>query len=69
MYAAYFGVNPADPFSSLTDEGREKAMDYINPVSYTHLDVYKRQRIFSTIWTTLSSALRDFTNAIPFANS
>ena len=27
---AYFGVNPADPFSSLTDEGREKAMDYIN---------------------------------------
>ena len=26
----YFGVNPADPFSSLTDEGREKAMDYIN---------------------------------------
>ena len=30
MYEAYFGVNPADPFSSLTDEGREKAMDYIN---------------------------------------
>ena len=30
MYDAYFGVNPADPFSSLTDEGREKAMDYIN---------------------------------------
>ena len=29
-YEAYFGVNPADPFSSLTDEGREKAMDYIN---------------------------------------
>ena len=29
-YKAYFGVNPADPFSSLTDEGREKAMDYIN---------------------------------------
>ena len=27
---AYFGVNPADPFSSLTDEGMEKAMDYIN---------------------------------------
>ena len=26
----HFGVNPADPFSSLTDEGREKAMDYIN---------------------------------------
>ena len=25
--------------------------------------------IFSTIWTTLSSALRDFTNAIPFASS
>ena len=23
MYEAYFGVNPADPFSSLTDEGRE----------------------------------------------
>ena len=22
MYEAYFGVNPADPFSSLTDEGR-----------------------------------------------
>ena len=30
MYESYFGVNPADPFSSLTDEGREKAMDYIN---------------------------------------
>ena len=30
MYEAYFGVNPAEPFSSLTDEGREKAMDYIN---------------------------------------
>ena len=30
MYEAYFGVNPADPFSSLTDEGKEKAMDYIN---------------------------------------
>ena len=30
MYEAYFGVNPADPFSSLTDEGREKAMEYIN---------------------------------------
>ena len=30
MYEAYFGMNPADPFSSLTDEGREKAMDYIN---------------------------------------
>ena len=30
MYEAYFGVNPTDPFSSLTDEGREKAMDYIN---------------------------------------
>ena len=28
MYEAYFGVNPADPFSSLTDKGREKAMDY-----------------------------------------
>ena len=26
MYEAYFGVNPADPLSSLTDEGREKAM-------------------------------------------
>ena len=30
MYESYFGVNLADPFSSLTDEGREKAMDYIN---------------------------------------
>ena len=30
MYEAYWGVNPTDPFSSLTDEGREKAMDYIN---------------------------------------
>ena len=30
MYESYFGMNPADPFSSLTDEGREKAMDYIN---------------------------------------
>ena len=34
MYEAYFGVNPvapaADSFSSLSEEGREKAMDYIN---------------------------------------
>ena len=30
MYGAYFEVNPDDPFSALTDEGREKAMDYIN---------------------------------------
>ncbi len=30
MYEAYLGINPSDPFSSLTDEGREKAMDYIN---------------------------------------
>jgi SOS-response transcriptional repressor LexA len=30
MYEAYFGVNPANPLSSLTDEGREKAMDYIH---------------------------------------
>ena len=30
MYEAYFGVSPADPLSSLTDEGREKAMDYIH---------------------------------------
>ena len=25
MYEAYFGVNPADPFSSLTDEGGKNA--------------------------------------------
>ena len=42
---AYFGVNPADPFSSLTDEGREKAMDYINPVSYTHLTLPTTERV------------------------
>ena len=30
MYEAYFGINPADPFSSLNEEGMEKAMDYIN---------------------------------------
>ena len=30
MFEAYLGINPSDPFSSLTDEGREKAMDYIN---------------------------------------
>ena len=30
IISSYFGVNPADPLSSLTDEGREKAMDYIH---------------------------------------
>lgn len=34
MYEAYFGIDSVipdtDPFSSLSDEGREKAMDYIN---------------------------------------
>ena len=34
MYKAYFGIDSVisdtDPFSSLSDEGREKAMDYIN---------------------------------------
>ena len=34
MYEEYFGIDPVipdtDPFSSLSDEGREKAMDYIN---------------------------------------
>lgn len=29
IYEAYFGVNPSDPFSSLNDEGKEKALDYI----------------------------------------
>ena len=26
---SFFGVNPADPLSSLNDEGKEKALDYI----------------------------------------
>lgn len=29
IYEAYFGENPADPLSSLNEEGKEKAMDYI----------------------------------------
>ena len=29
IYEAYFGVNPANPLSSLNDEGKEKALDYI----------------------------------------
>jgi SOS-response transcriptional repressor LexA len=29
MYEAYFGENPDDPLSSLSEEGRKKAMDYI----------------------------------------
>lgn len=29
IYEAYFGVNPADPLSTLNDEGKEKALDYI----------------------------------------
>ncbi len=29
MYEAYFGVNPADPLSSLNETGKEKALDYI----------------------------------------
>lgn len=30
MYEAYFGVNPADPLSSLNETGKEKALDYID---------------------------------------
>ena len=29
IYETYFGVNPDDPLSSLNDEGKEKALDYI----------------------------------------
>ena len=29
IYEEYFGANPADPLSSLNDEGKEKALDYI----------------------------------------
>ena len=29
IYEAYFGENPADPLSSLNEEGKEKALDYI----------------------------------------
>lgn len=29
IYEAYFGVNPANPLSSLNDAGKEKALDYI----------------------------------------
>lgn len=29
IYEAYFGVNPSDPLSSLNDEGKRKALDYI----------------------------------------
>ena len=29
IYEAYFGVNPTDPMSSLSDEGKEKALEYI----------------------------------------
>ena len=29
IYEEYFGENPADPLSSLNDEGKEKALDYI----------------------------------------
>ena len=29
IYEAYFGVNPNDPMSSLSDEGKEKALEYI----------------------------------------
>lgn len=30
MYEAYFGANPNDPLSMLNDEGKAKALDYIN---------------------------------------
>ena len=46
MYEAYFGVNPADPFSSLTDEGREKAMDYINLLHASGLYEKQTAKIF-----------------------
>ena len=29
IYEEYFGANPADPLSSLNDEGKEKVLDYI----------------------------------------
>lgn len=33
IYEEYFGANPADPLSSLNDEGKEKALDYIGLLS------------------------------------
>ena len=39
MYEAYFGVNPAVPFSSLTDEGREKL--WIISICSTHPECMK----------------------------
>lgn len=30
IYEVYYGVNPDDPLSSLSEEGKKKALDYIN---------------------------------------
>ena len=38
MYEAYFGVNPADPFSSLTDEGKRL---WIISICSTHPECMK----------------------------
>ena len=36
-------IRPADNLINTNDTGRESLRTIIKPVSYTHLDVYKRQ--------------------------
>ena len=61
MYEAYWGVNPTDPFSSLTDEGREKAMDYINLLHASGM--YEKQTSFPSLWILWLFHLK---NTIPY---
>ena len=41
-------AQPAAPTQEELDAAKAQAEEYLNPVSYTHLDVYKRQH---TSWT------------------
>ena len=46
IYEEYFGANPADPLSSLNDEGKEKALDYIGLLHDSGKYENRLQRLF-----------------------
>lgn len=47
FYEAYFGANPNDPLSLLNDEGKAKALDYINQLHASGIYEKKTAKIIS----------------------
>ena len=51
-------VSPIRNLTPLANEAKARGIDIIHPVSYTHLDVYKRQRLKQMFVAVLDNALR-----------